>query len=250
MTAAFVAIIGLCLGSFYSVCAGRYGTAQTIFSPARSHCPQCHHQLSVYENIPLVSYLLQRGRCRHCNVSIPPLYPLLEVVSMFWALMAAQSASTFFEWVVLMLIGGICIIASAIDLRTFLLPNVLTYSGAVIVLGASFSGLLSISFADSLAGAIVGPSILWAVAALFKLARNMEGLGIGDVKFMVMLGGLVGWQGLSWLILVASASALIFALFYLKGKDNMTRTPIPFGPFLALGACVTYVYLPKLQVLL
>ncbi|WP_290919588.1 A24 family peptidase [Halodesulfovibrio sp.] len=169
---------------------------------------------------------------------------------MSWALLSLQRASTLSEWIILMLIGGICIVASAIDLRTFLLPNVFTYSGAVIVLGASYVGLLSTSFADSLSGAIVGPFILWAVAALFKLAKNMDGLGFGDVKFMVMLGGFVGWQGLSWLILIASISALIFALFYLKGKDDITRTPIPFGPFLALGACVTYVYLPKIQALL
>lgn len=169
---------------------------------------------------------------------------------MLWALIAAQKASTLSEWIVLMLIGGICIIASAIDLRTFLLPNIFTYSGAVIVLGASYLGLLSTGFADSLVGALVGPFILWAIAALFTLVRNIDGLGFGDVKFMMMLGGLVGWQGLSWLILIASTSALVFALFYLKGKENMARTPIPFGPFLALGACLTYIYFPKLQVLL
>lgn len=247
MSVFLTAIIGLILGSFYSVCASRYGTATTIFSPARSHCPQCDHQLAIYENIPIISYLIQRGQCKHCKARIPIFYPLIELTSMTWALLAAQQATSIYEWLILMIIGGICIVASAIDFRTFLLPNILTYSGAIIVLGASFFQLLPINVIDSLLGAVFGALLLWLAAVLFKLARNIEGLGFGDVKFMVMLGGLIGWKGLSWLILCASGTALFFAIFYLHGKKDATQTPIPFGPFLALGTCITFLYQAKLE---
>lgn len=242
-----IAVIGLVLGSFYSVCATRYNTVTTIFTPSRSHCPICNHQLAIYENIPLISYLIQRGRCTHCKTQIPALYPLIEITSMTWALLAAQQATSISEWTILMVIGGICIVASAIDFRTFLLPNILTFSGALLVLGASFLGLLPIEFIDSLLGAAFGALSLWIIAALFKLVRNMDGLGFGDVKFMVMLGGLVGWQGLSWLILCASTTALLYAIFHLRNKEDITTTPIPFGPFLALGACITFLYQTDFQ---
>ena len=243
----FAALAGLILGSFYSVCASRYGTGTTIFQPARSHCPHCNHQLTARENIPLLSYALQKGRCAHCNTKIPLFYPLIELTSMTWAVLAAQQAASIEEWLVLMLLGGICIVASAIDLHTFLLPDYLTYSGAAIALGASFFGLLPIEFTDALLGASIGALLLWGVAAIFKIVRNIDGLGFGDVKFMVMLGALVGWQGLSWLLLCASGTALIFALFHLRGQKDMTTIPIPFGPFLALGAAITFLYGTNLQ---
>lgn len=241
------ALIGLILGSFYSVCASRYGTGATIFHPTRSHCPHCNHQLTARENIPLISYALQKGRCVHCHTKIPFFYPVIELTSMAWAVLAVQQATSIEEWLILMVIGGICIVASAIDLRTFLLPDYLTYSGAAVVLGASFFGLLPVEFTDALLGASIGSLLLWGVATLFKIIRNIDGLGFGDVKFMVMLGALVGWQGLSWLLLCASGSALIFALFHLRGQKDMTTIPIPFGPFLAFGTCITFLYGADLQ---
>lgn len=243
----FAALFGLVLGSFYSVCISRYGTGTTIFYPARSHCPSCNHLLTIKENIPIASFLLQRGRCAHCLAKISYLYPTIELTSMVWAVLAAIHSYSIPEWVTLIIIGGICIVASGIDLHTFLLPDVLTYSGVVIVLGASYFSLLPIHFADSLIGAFVGAGLLWTLAILFKILRKIDGLGYGDVKFMLMLGGLVGWQGLSWLILCASTTALLYAICHLRNKEDITKTPIPFGPFLALGACITFLYQTEFQ---
>lgn len=249
MPLSLAALLGLILGSFYSVCASRYGTGATVFLPLRSFCPQCSHQLSAQENIPLVSYTLQRGRCIHCNAVIPFFYPLIELISMSWAILAARHTANIEEWLVLMIIGGICIVASAIDLRTFLLPDCLTYSGAVIVLGASFFDLLPVESTDALLGASISAILLWGVAVLFRIIRKMDGLGFGDVKFSLMLGGLVGWQGISWLLLCTSSTALIYALLHLRGHNNPTTVPIPFGPFLALGACITFFYGAELHAL-
>lgn len=238
----FAALLGLILGSFYSVCASRYGTENTIFKPSRSRCPHCKHQLTIRENIPLISFILQKGRCRHCKTRIPLFYPLIELTSMCWAVLAAMHTSSPAEWITLMVIGGICIVASAIDLRTFLLPDVLTYSGAVLVLLASYAGFLQVTFVDALLGAVIGAFALWAIAALYKLIRKIDGMGLGDVKFMFMLGALVGWQQLSILILVASSCALVFCIVSLRGKSNLATTYIPFGPFLASGALITYLF--------
>ncbi|MEZ0577000.1 prepilin peptidase [Halodesulfovibrio aestuarii] len=238
----FAGIFGLILGSFYSVCASRYGTGKTVASPARSYCPHCNHQLTVLENIPLLSFLIQKGHCIHCRTRIPLFYPLIELVSMLWAILAAWNATTPLEWIALMIIGGICIVASAIDLRTFLLPDVLTYSGAIIVLGASYAGILQIDFIQSLLGAIIGAFALWAVAAVYKLIRKIDGMGLGDVKFMLMLGALTGVEHLTIFILAASVCALIFSIIAMWGKKNISTAYVPFGPFLAFGALITYLY--------
>ncbi|SIN99090.1 prepilin peptidase [Halodesulfovibrio marinisediminis] len=238
----FAALLGLILGSFYSVCASRYGTGKTIIKPARSECPQCGHQLSVLENIPLVSFIIQKGRCKHCGVRIPFFYPLIEIFSMAWAVLAALHASSPAEWGALMIIGGICLVASAIDLQTFLLPDVLTYPGAVVILAASYAGVLHIDFIQSLLGAFIGAFALWAVAALYKLIRKIDGMGFGDVKFMLMLGALTGLDHLSIFVLIASLCALLFSIISLRKKVGISTTYIPFGPFLASGALLTYLY--------
>lgn len=238
----FAALFGLVLGSFYSVCVSRYGTDTTIFKPSRSFCPQCGHQLTILENIPLISFLIQKGRCTFCMTRIPIFYPLIELTSMFWAVLAATHATTYAEWVVLLAIGGICIIASAIDLRSFLLPDTLTYSGAAIVLVASYAGILHIDFMESLLGASIGAFALWAISALYKLIRKIDGMGLGDVKFMLMLGALTGINHLSIFIFMSSILALVFCIISTRGKAAISKIYIPFGPFLASGALITYLY--------
>lgn len=238
----FAAITGLILGSFYSVCVSRYGTDATIASPARSRCPECKATLGAFENIPLISFLLLKGRCKYCHTKISLLYPSLELLSMSWSILAILNAANYAEWLLLLVIGGICIVASAIDLRTFILPDVLTYSGAIIVLAGSYTGILHVDFRQALLGGSIGAFSMWAIAALYKLLRKRDGLGLGDVKFMLMLGALTGLYQLSTFILIASLCALLFTLITSKGSDSISTRYIPFGPFLAVGAGITYLY--------
>lgn len=238
----FAAITGLILGSFYSVCVSRYGTEASIFYPVRSQCPNCKVPLAISENIPLVSFLIQKGHCKHCHTKISLFYPSLELISMVWSILAISGASSYAEWLLLLLIGGICIVASAIDLRTFILPDVLTYSGAIIVLAASYTGILHVDFRQALLGGFIGAFSMWAIAALYKLIRKRDGLGLGDVKFMLMLGAMTGIHQLSTFILIASICALLFTLITTKGSSNISTRYIPFGPFLAVGAGITYLY--------
>ncbi len=228
-------LLGLALGSFYNVCIHRYLTGQSIVLPA-SHCPQCRHSLAWWENIPLLSYLLLRGRCRGCGKHISLRYPLVEAVSGLWALALAMQFGLGWEWLVYMVAGGLLIVMSFIDFAEYILPDVFTLPGAV----AAFAGmvfLVGMPWQDSLLGALIGAGGFLLLQQGYYLIRRVEGLGTGDIKLMLMLGALVGWQGLPLLIFLAAFTALAASLGYMaKNAHQGMQTRIPFGPFLSLGA--------------
>jgi leader peptidase (prepilin peptidase) / N-methyltransferase len=228
-------LLGLALGSFYNVCIHRYLTGQSIVLPA-SHCPQCRHSLAWWENIPLLSYLLLRGRCRGCGKHISLRYPLVEAVSGLWALALAVQFGLGWEWLVYMVAGGLLIVMSFIDFAEYILPDVFTLPGAV----AAFAGmvfLVGMPWQDSLLGALIGAGGFLLLQQGYYLIRRVEGLGTGDIKLMLMLGALVGWQGLPLLIFLAAFTALAASLGYMaKNAHQGMQTRIPFGPFLSLGA--------------
>lgn len=230
-------VFGLVLGSFYSVCAHRYVVGQSIVLPP-SHCPACGHRLSWWELIPILGYVLARGRCAGCGVRISIGYPLLEIVSAAWAWLVAAKFGPTPVFPLLLAVGGLFIIASAIDLRTFLLPNRLTYPAAVLGLAA---GWLTPGVGAKLAvyGAVGGWAVFWLLAFGYRKLRGVDGLGGGDVKLMLAIGGMCGAVGLPMAILVGSVAALACSPFFLRGGEGKTSSiPIPFGPFLCFGAMV------------
>jgi len=229
-------ILGLCLGSFYNVCIHRYITDQSIAWPA-SHCPGCGHVLSWWENIPLVSYILLWGRCRSCSGLISPGYPLVEALSGILALLLALKFGPTLVWLVYMFFIGLLIVASFIDFKLFILPDIITLPGAGLALAASF--ILPVELLDAFVGAAAGAGFFWLLQWSYEKIKKIEGLGTGDIKLMLMLGALVGWQGLPVLIFLAALLGLAASLFYLKrSSESVMQTPIPFGPFLALGAVI------------
>ena len=184
--------------------------------------------------------LSRKGVANIAAVAFPLFYPLIELTSMTWAILAATQAYDPVEWAALMVIGGICIVASAIDLRTFLLPDVLTYSGTAVVLFVSYTGLLHTGFVDSLIGGAAGAVSMWTIAAVYKLIRKIDGLGMGNVKFMLMLGALVGWRYLSIFVLVASVCALLFSIITLSGKKRHGKNIYTVRPF-SCGRCTHHL---------
>lgn len=242
-------LLGLVLGSFYNVCIHRYLTGQSVVLPA-SHCPKCGHVLAWWENIPLLSYALLRGRCRGCKEPISLRYPLVEAVSGLWALLLAVRFGLGWEWVVYMAAGGLLIVMSFIDFAEFILPDVFTLPGAA----AAFAGmtlLVGMPWQDSLLGAVIGAGAFLFLQQGYYLLRRVEGLGTGDIKLMLMLGALVGWQGLPAMIFLAAFTALAASLGYMaKNAHQGMRTRIPFGPFLSLGAMLQILYGPWLTGLL
>lgn len=234
------ALLGLVLGSFYTVCVHRYLSGQSIVLPG-SHCPQCLRKLRWWENIPIVSFVLLRGRCAGCKAPIPWRYPLMEAASCAWAVAVALSFGPGAAWLALMAVGGIFLVASFIDLEIFILPDVLTYPGAALGIATGVFAL-GLAWEQSLIGAGVGAGVFWLLRFLHMRARGIEGLGLGDVKLMVMIGGLTGWMGLPAAVLFGAASALIlYPLFKLASK---ARGPvrIPFGPFLCLGCMLALLW--------
>lgn len=230
-------ILGLCLGSFYNVCVHRYLTGQSIIRPG-SHCPGCGHSLSWWENIPLLSYIFLRGKCGSCSRKISLRYPIIEALSGLLSLLLAANFGFGAAYFIYLFFFGLLIIASFIDLEIYILPDIITLPGAVLAFLASF--ILPITWQDSLAGALIGSGIFLLLQRAYRAIKKIEGLGTGDIKIMLMLGALTGWQGLPVMIFSSAALGLAAALFYMKKSKSgeAMLTPVPFGPFLALGAMI------------
>ena len=214
----------------------------------RSACPACGAQITVLQNIPVISYLLLGGRCSGCKQKISMRYPLVELLT---AVLAAVCAMHFgFGFEALMAIGlTFALIAiSVIDYDHQLIPDSivmpLLWVGLAMSLFHPMSGAdsLFVSPVDSIIGAIAGYLSLWSVYQLFKLITGKEGMGYGDFKLLAALGAWLGGQSLHLIILLAAVVGAIFgiAMIVIKGRDR--QLPIPFGPYLATAGWVTMLY--------
>ena len=214
--------------------------ALTLWGP-RSKCPHCGHLITAVENIPLLSYLRQRGRCAHCQAPISRQYPLIEALS---GLLAGIVAWQFgFGWpaVAALLFTWILLAASAIDFRQQLLPDDLVlpllWLGLLTALGGLFASL-----PDAVIGAMIGYLSLWSIYHLFRLLTGKEGMGHGDFKLLAALGAWTGWQYLIIIVLLSSlvGAVLGLALIIFRGRDR--GIPMPFGPFLAAAGWIALLW--------
>jgi leader peptidase (prepilin peptidase)/N-methyltransferase len=214
----------------------------------RSACPSCGAQISAWQNIPVISYLLLGGRCAGCDTKISIRYPLVELLA---AVLAAVCATHFgFGWEALMAIGlTLALLAiSMIDYDHQLIPDSIVMPLLWVGLGMSLfhpvagASTLFVSPVDSIIGAIAGYLSLWSVYQLFKLITGKEGMGYGDFKLLAALGAWLGWQSLHLIILLSAVVGAIFgiAMIVLRGRDR--QLPIPFGPYLAMAGWVTMLY--------
>lgn len=263
----FTLLLGLLLGSFLNVliyrlpkmmerdwqhdCLTMQGktpapaTPYNLISP-RSECPQCQHKLSVLDNIPLLSYLLLKGRCRACSAKISMRYPLLELLSA--ALMGliswqfGYSSVTFFAW----LLSLALIALTFIDLDTQLLPDSLTlpllWLGLLFNLNHGFTDLNS-----AVLGAMAGYLILWSIYWLFKLSTGKEGMGYGDFKLLAALGAWYGWQMLPAILLLSSLLAAAIGIALIATGRRGRDSAMPFGPFLAMAGLAALFFGPQIM---
>jgi leader peptidase (prepilin peptidase)/N-methyltransferase len=239
-TAAVVlfALLGLCVGSFLNVCIYRIPRRESLTWPA-SHCTACSRPLAWFENVPLVSWLALRGRCRTCGARISPMYPIVELTTA--AVFAG--AAIVYGWTPLMAVrlAFACslIVLFAIDLRHRILPNVITLPG--VVAGFAASLFLPPGWVSSLIGIIAGGGLLLLIAEVYYRTRGQEGLGMGDVKMLAMIGAFLGWQlMLLTLVLASFAGSIVGVGLMASGRGGM-QAALPFGTFLALGALVSAV---------
>jgi leader peptidase (prepilin peptidase) / N-methyltransferase len=234
---AAVTVLGFAVGSFLNVCIHRIPRGESIAWPG-SHCPTCQHPLRWYDNVPVVGYLALRGRCRYCRAPISPRYPVVETVTglMFLGLVLLYPPGVLL--VVRLVFGCALIVLFAIDLDHHILPNVITLPGILIGFALSFVG--PPGWQSSLLGIVLGGGIPFAIAWTYEKVRGHEGLGMGDVKMLAMIGAFLGWPlMLLSLVLASFTGSIVGAGFIAAGKG--ARYALPFGTFLAVGALTAVV---------
>ena len=235
----WVFAVGAAVGSFLNVCILRLPQGASLVKPG-SHCPQCQSPIRFYDNIPLVSYLILRGKCRKCKARISPRYFLVEGLSGLMGLALFRTFGLSSEFVIYFIFFSALLVIIFIDLDTWTIPDVITLPGIVAGVAASFL-LPHLSLWQSIVGLLVGGGVLFSVAAGYQLLRKREGMGGGDIKLLAMIGAFLGLPGVIFTLFASSlAGTLAGALVMFRNKSG-GATRIPFGPFLALGA-MSYVF--------
>ena len=233
-------IFGALVGSFLNVCIFRLPKEESIIWPG-SHCPHCKNAIKFYDNIPVVSYFLLRGRCRYCKGSISLQYPLVEGItalsSLFLIIKFGPSLSYLFYFAFV----AALIVITVIDLYHQIIPDVISLPGIGVGLLASLL-IPQITLFNSLIGILLGGGSLFIVATFYQWLFKREGMGGGDIKLLAMIGAFLGWKAVLFTILLSSliGSVTGILMMVIKGKDF--KYAIPFGPFLSLGAVISLFY--------
>jgi leader peptidase (prepilin peptidase)/N-methyltransferase len=253
-------LAGLLIGSFLNVCVYRLPRDLSVVRPARSFCPACEKTIAWYDNIPIVSYIILRARCRHCGEHIPIRYVLVELATgAAFAICAAYLGSTPLA-VKFAIFAAIQITLIASDFEELILPDEFTLGGAAVgIIFATFVpmepgyahvflglyvGPMWLSIGEALLGAFVCSGIAWLVGWLFEKIRHKEGLGLGDVKMIGMIGAFLGLEGalLTW-ILASVIGAIGGLIFIWAARKKAATYELPFGSFLGLAALAVAAYM-------
>ncbi|MGQ0794223.1 MAG: prepilin peptidase [Deltaproteobacteria bacterium] len=265
-------VLGSVIGSFLNVCIWRLPRGESVAYPA-SHCPSCDAPIRFYDNVPVLSYLLLRGRCRACGVGISAQYPVVEALSgamaalLVWNFGVGTDAAFYFVFI------SALIVITFIDLEQMIIPNVISLPG--ILVGLAFGALRTdwggapallasvrfdivgffiaaseIPIFDSLLGAALGGGILLIIAIIYSAVRGREGLGMGDVKLLAMIGAFLGWKSIIFVTLISSLLGTVVGIGVMLYKKESMAYAIPYGPFLAAAAAAYLFFAPALGGLL
>lgn len=236
-----VFLFGMCIGSFLNVCIYRLPTSKSITEPPRSVCPSCNNHIRFYDNIPVLSYLWLKGRCRHCNASISFRYLVVELMTGTVAIGTLFHFGLTLESLVYFVFISALFVITFIDIDHKIIPDVITLPGILIGLVASFA-LPTVTFKDSIIGLLAGGGSLWMVAWAYYLITRKDGMGGGDIKLLAMIGTIVGLKGIIFTIFVSSAVGTVVGITVMIVKGKNMKFAVPFGPFLSIGA-ITYIFL-------
>ena len=257
--------LGASVGSFLNVCIHRIPADESVVRPS-SRCPACRAPIAWYDNVPIVSWLLLRARCRRCGAAIAARYPFVEATTGALALLALWRFGPTPTSLVAFVFTAALLLITFVDFDHFFIPDEVSLPG--ILVGLALAALLpdGIGLANAALGAALGGGILWIVAWSYEHATGTEGMGLGDVKLLAMIGAFLGWQAIPMVLIVASLTgslAGVLVMFAPAGRRQIRevrrrlgwravptfvrraarRTAIPFGPFLALGALLA-LYAP------
>lgn len=236
----FIFLFGLCIGSFLNVCIYRLPVSGSIMKPARSMCLNCNSIIKFYDNIPVLSYLWLRAKCRKCGHPISFRYPMIEITSGFAALCVFIKFGTTFEGLVYYGFISSLLVITFIDIDHRIIPDVITLAG-IPVFFLTAMGIPELGLKNSFIGILAGGGSLFLVALVYNLITKKEGMGGGDIKLLAMIGALTGWQGVLFTIFLSSLIGTLSGLIIMMRTQKGMNIAVPFGPFLSIGA-ITYVF--------
>jgi leader peptidase (prepilin peptidase)/N-methyltransferase len=237
-------VLGAVIGSFLNVCIYRIPAGESVVRP-RSRCPQCLTPIAWYQNIPILSYLLLRGRCGACGVRIAPRYALVEALTgaLFLLVLWRFGLQSFVP--VLWLFAAVLVVITFIDLDHQIIPDVISLPGIVVGFACSFL-IPWVSWSDSLLGILAGGGSLYLVAWLYALLAKKEGMGGGDIKLLAMIGAFLGWKAVFPIIFFSSVLGVLVGVPLMLVKRADGKLAIPFGPFLAAGSLAYLFWGPQI----
>jgi leader peptidase (prepilin peptidase)/N-methyltransferase len=252
----WIFIFGLIIGSFLNVVIHRVPRRESIVLPD-SHCPECNTRIRPYDNIPVLSYLILGGRCRSCGVRISPIYPAVELLVAVLYLLVFFKDGLSVRLIADLIFVSLIVPLVFIDLRHKLLPNVITYPGFVVVLILRLIApdpliinttralfrletwpIWWVALLGSLLGAVAGGGTLWLIRELYFRCRHIEGMGLGDVKMMLMVGAFLGWQMALVTIFIASLAGSLIGILAIWLRGGSLRMELQFGVFLGPASII------------
>jgi len=233
-------VFGATVGSFLNVCIYRLPRNKSVVLP-RSFCPSCEKPIKLYDNIPIISYLLLKGKCRQCDAKISIKYPIVEFITAFFFLMLFRKYGLSFEFLVNALFISLLIAISFIDLEFQIIPDVLSIGGLLVGFASTFFRKPVFFWLDAVYGVLAGGGILFAIAYGYQFITKREGMGGGDIKLLGMIGAFCGVKGVIFSLMSGSLIGTLVGIpmMLIEGKD--TKYAIPFGPFLSFGA-LTFIF--------
>ena len=238
----FALLFGMVVGSFLNVCICRMPHDQSVVSPP-SHCPRCSYRIRWYDNIPIVSYLLLRGKCRGCGTHISLQYPLVELLNGMLALLLFLRFGPTLAFAALFVFCSALVVITFIDIEHQIIPDEISLPGIVIGFVLSFF-LKGHSWLNSLLGILLGGGSLLLVAYAYQWLTGKEGMGGGDIKLLAMMGAFLGWKAIPFIIFASSLVGSVFGISMMLFQKKDSKLAIPFGPYLAFGA-VLYIFYGK-----
>ncbi len=256
-------IFGTIIGSFLNVCIYRLPREESIAYPG-SHCISCNEPISFYNNIPILSYLFLKGKCSKCNSEISLRYPLVEVITGLLFVATVWSFGLSIQTLFYLIFISSLIAITFIDFKHMIIPNVITYPGIIVgilyntlrtdwnysleLIGnfnlgmQNFFSLLSeVPLLDSIFGVVLGGGLLLLVAYSYEVIKKRQGMGMGDVKLLAMIGAFFGWEGVLFVIFLASILGSVIGISIIIAKKGDLKYALPFGPFLSIAA-VIYIF--------
>lgn len=238
----FAFVFGAVVGSFLNVCIFRMPKSESVVFPP-SHCTRCDYVIRWYDNIPMLSYLFLRGKCRRCGEPISLQYPLVEFINGALALALFLKFGPGFAFGVLFLFCSALVVITFIDLEHQIIPDSISLPGIVIGFVVSFF-IPGFGWLNSLIGIVAGGGSLLLVAYGYQLIAKKDGMGGGDIKLLAMMGAFFGWKAVLFIIFAASVAGSVIGIGVMLAQKKDSTLAIPFGPFLATAA-VLYIFYGK-----